>query len=445
MSKVLLISPPYMKISYPSYAMPIALTKGTDYMNPGLLISSAMLDECNIANKIIKIKRMEDLKTLDTEISDDTVLIGISCTCAWEYLESLKIAEYAKSVNQKVKIVLAGWQVKSIGKMVFDDSKDIDYIILGDAEYTIKELYDNIIMESKKPIISVISRDEKNLSIDYPKQYPVVRFSKIDFSKFPDYQNYLPYVEESRNCPYSCQFCLNSCVCDRYQNVPLDVFIANVESVERLYGENADAILLAANFGVNAKETQKKLAYLKTKRMKWNIELHVDNRWEEYVDLLAASGINKVSIGFESGSPSVLKLMNKTKNPINYLARLETMLVRLNEQGIQPSLNLLIDYRETRETISETLRYLNRNQYLIKKVKGNFMFAFEGILKNIDYTYNPNIIIDDYGRSIHAYPVLPSGLTLDDMSLIIDEIEKGNYSLDVVNKVYESKKRTLVK
>ena len=119
------------------------------------------------------------------------------------------------------------------------------------------------------------------------------------------------------------------------------------------------------------------------------------------------------------------------------------MLIKLNEQGIRPSLNLLIDYRETTETISETLSYLNKNKEMIQKVKANFMFAFEGILKNIDYTYNPNIIIDDYGKKIHAYPVLPRGMNLDDMSFIIDEIERGNYSPDILSG--KCKTKTLTK
>ncbi len=441
MSKVILISPPYMKLSYPSYNMPIALTKGCDYMNPGLLICSSILDENNIDNKIIKIKDLNDIRKLNGEITDDTVLAGISCTCAWEYLESLKIAEQIKKINSNIKIVLAGWQVKSIGSAVFEDSPDIDYIILGDAEYTIKELYDNIVMHKNDPICSVIAKNEKNT---FTKQeYPSVHFTKIDFSKYPDYKDYLPYVEESRNCPYNCQFCLNSCVCDRYQNVPLDVFIENVENVEKLYGKDANAILLAANFGVNAKATKEKLEFLKEKEMHWNIELHVDNKWEYYIDDLSAAGINKASIGFESGSTTILRLMNKTKNPVNYLQRLEKMLIKLNEQGIRPSLNLLIDYRETTETISETLSYLNKNKEMIQKVKANFMFAFEGILKNIDYTYNPNIIIDDYGKKIHAYPVLPRGMNLDDMSFIIDEIERGNYSPDILSG--KCKTKTLTK
>ena len=114
MSKVVLISPPYMKLSYPSYEMPLALTKGCDYMNPGLLICSSILDSKSISNKIIKINNLNDENETIKYLDDDTVLVGISCTCAWEYLESLKIAQIIKKNRPSIKIVISGWQIKSI-------------------------------------------------------------------------------------------------------------------------------------------------------------------------------------------------------------------------------------------------------------------------------------------------------------------------------------------
>ncbi len=432
MSKVILISPPYMKLSYPSYDMPIALTKGCNYMNPGLLICSSLLDEKGIHNKIVKITDPNNKNEIERCIDEDTILVGISCTCAWEYLESLKIAETIKKKNKNIKILMSGWQVKSIKNLVFSDSDSVDYLILGDAEYTITQLFENIIKNKDTKIPSLIRRGDSNEYVNY-KLYPQVDFRIIDFSKFPNYLNYIPYVEESRNCPYSCQFCLNSCVIDKYQNVPLDIFIKNVEKLEELYGKNANANLLAANFGVDYKETKKKLEYLKNKQINWNIELHVDNHWENYIKDLNEAGINKVSIGFESGSPTILQLMNKSKNPKEYLIRLENLLYELKKQGIKPSLNLLIDYRENFYTLKETLEFLEKNKQLIKKIKANFMFGFEGIMKNIDYSYKPNIIIDEYGRKIHAYPILPHDITLEDMSKIVSELESGNYSVDIMN------------
>ncbi len=431
MSKVVLVSPPYMKLSYPSYDMPLALTKGCNYMNPGLLICSSILDNNNISNRIVKIDDINDEEVLKY-IDDDTILVGISCTCAWEYLESLKIAEIIKKEYPNIKIVMSGWQIKSIKEKTFADSSDIDYLILGDAEYTIAELYNNVKNGTENSIPSVITRQNKeNLDDCYPK----VEFTTIDFRKFPNYLDYFPYVEESRNCPYSCRFCLNSCVQDNYQIVPFEIFKRNVDLLEEVYGKNASANLLAANFGVNYAATKEKLEYLKTKDINWNIELHVDNCWEKYIDDLKEAGINKVSIGFESGSPRVLKMMNKSKNPEKYLLRLEKMLIELNKYGIKPSLNLLFDYREDYETIAETLQFLEENRSLIKKVKGNFMFAFEGLLNSIDFSCNPNMIVDDYGKRIHAYPILPSGMTLQEISYIISEIESGNYNLKILNDI----------
>lgn len=224
MSKVILISPPYMKLSYPSYDMPLALTKGCDYMNPGLLICSAILDSKNVSNKIVKVIDPTDEQSIISQLDSDTIMVGISCTCAWEYLESLKIAEIIKKEIPNIKIVMSGWQIKSIKEQVFKDSLNIDYIILGDAEYTIYSLYNKIRNDSNESINSVISSNSSDFHNFNDNKYPQVDFQIINFKKFPQFQKYLPYVEESRNCPFSCQFCLNSCVNDRYQNVPIDIF-----------------------------------------------------------------------------------------------------------------------------------------------------------------------------------------------------------------------------
>lgn len=432
-NKVILISPPYMQLSFPSYDMPLALTKGCNYMNPGLLIASSILKENNISCSILKVNDIDDFSKINNCLSDETVLVGISCTCAWEYLESLAIAKKIKKTNENVKIVISGWQIKSIGSKVFDDTPYVDYIIIGDAEYTILELYNKIINNDDRTIFSVIGREDVKKEIS-KSIFPKIDFKQIDFSNFPEYEKYLPYVEESRNCPYNCEFCLNSCVNDRYQNVPFNIFCKNVENIESLYGKDTQANLLAANFGVDKVKTKEKLEYLKDKKIKWNIELHVDNPWEYYINDLKAAGINKASIGFESGSPTTLSLMNKTKDPYRYLERLKLLLLELKKAEISVSLNLLIDYRETEETLIETLTFLEGNKHLFKKVKANFMFAFDGLYKNIDFHNNLNVILDDYGKKIHAFPILPQNFSLAEIGDIINEIEKGNFNHSILKK-----------
>lgn len=419
-SKVLLLSPPYMQLSKPDFAIPKSLEKGIPYMNPGLLISSAILNQLKIDNQIIKIKDIHHLDELKDALDGERCpLIGISCTAAWEYLESLRLAEYAKRKNPNAITLISGWQIKSIQSQVFSDSPYIDYAVIGDAETTLPSLISNINNKKNNSISGVLSKEKQS----YPEVLPKVEFQILDFSKYPNYLDYVPYVEESRNCPCSCFFCLNSCVQDRYQIVPIDIFKQNIERIEGLYGKDASAVLLAANFGVNKEETKKKLAYLKTKSLKWNMELHVDNPWDTYIDDLKEAGITKLSIGFESASPTMLRYMNKSRNIPNYLTRLTNMLQELKKRGIRVSLNTLFDFRETPETMQETISFLRQNKELYSAAKMNYMFGFEGLFRQ-----HPDFVkyalITPIGKRTHAYPLLPQGYTPQKMVELIEQYEE---------------------
>ena len=160
MARVILISPPYMKISRPTYDIPLALKKGVPFMNPALLISSSILKENEISNKIVKIFDISDEEVISS-IDEDTCLVGISVTCAWEYLEALKIAEIVKEkCSNKIKVLLGGWQIKSIKEKVFEDSQYIDYAVIGDSEYSICEIYKSV-LEGKDIDVSSVYKKNK--------------------------------------------------------------------------------------------------------------------------------------------------------------------------------------------------------------------------------------------------------------------------------------------
>lgn len=406
-----------MQVSKPPFPVPASLLHGVQYMNPGLLISSSILDEQNIDNKLIKVKDVNELSEVFNYLGDSkNSLVGLSCTCAWEYLESIEIARRIKQYAPGCKIFIAGWQIKSVKENVFKDSPDIDYAVLGDAEYTLMPLVD------QKPIESIPGVISRECPKDNSKIYPKVDFRILNFSKYPEYQSYIPYVEESRNCPGKCTFCLNSCVKDRYQIVPINIFEANVNNIECVYGKNASAVLLAANFGVNSKYTLEKLNLLKSKELKWNMELHIDNPWEEYLDDLVPAGISKLSVGFESASKTMLAKMNKTKDPDKYIERLEVLLNELNDRGIQISLNTLFDYRETQETIAETIDFLEKHKGQYRAAKMNFMIGFEGLSSKIT-DFDQLTMSNGYTKKIHAYPMLPQGYSIESMVEFIEQKE----------------------
>jgi hypothetical protein len=49
--------------------------------------------------------------------------------------------------------------------------------------------------------------------------------------------------------------------------------------------------------------------------------------------------------------------------------------------------------------------------------------------------------MDEYGKRIHAYPILPQNLSLEEIPIIINNLENGCYNLDVLNNIQGLQKK----
>lgn len=140
--KVLLIKPPYMETSRPDYPMVDTMYAGVRYMSPALILLSEMFSGRGVDNSILVVS---SIKTLHEELPEcmvsNPVFACITCTSAWEYLESLEIARYVHLRNPKSIVAIGGWQIKSIGTKVFEDCEDIDYAVVGNSIEEIFNLY----------------------------------------------------------------------------------------------------------------------------------------------------------------------------------------------------------------------------------------------------------------------------------------------------------------
>ena len=70
----------------------------------------------------------------------------------------------------------------------------------------------------------------------------------------------------------------------------------------------------------------------------------------------------------------------------------------------------------------QTLKFLERNKGLYKAAKMNFMFGFAGLSTKIP-DFKENILNSDYAEKIHAYPMLPKGITIENMVKLIEQKE----------------------
>ncbi len=116
----------------------------------------------------------------------------------WNVLESCRLINIIKKVAPKTIIILGGPEVSYLPFRV--DFSFADFIIQGEGENSFYSLC-KILLDNKLP-------DEKIIKSDYPDLKRIGL--PYDFYTDEDVRNRVIYVEASRGCPFSCEFCLSS-------------------------------------------------------------------------------------------------------------------------------------------------------------------------------------------------------------------------------------------
>ena len=140
-------------------------------------------------------------------------IIGFSCYI-WNLEETIKVIQMIKKINPAIKIIFGGPEVSYNVENLMNRVPELDFVVMGEGELSFKQLLihinDSLLFES---VPSIAFRNGKNISIN-------IQQTKIDLREIPSpfrFQEDIPflskriaYIETSRGCPFSCQFCLSS-------------------------------------------------------------------------------------------------------------------------------------------------------------------------------------------------------------------------------------------
>ncbi|SEN33235.1 Radical SAM superfamily enzyme YgiQ, UPF0313 family [Mesobacillus persicus] len=140
-------------------------------------------------------------------------VIGFSCYI-WNIEETIKVITLIKKINPSITIVVGGPEVTYDYIDWMDRVKEFDYLVIGEGEQTFKQLLTELnTNKAIENVAGIVYRKGDTVKVN-------PQMNKLDLKELPSPHRFpedishlskrVTYIETSRGCPFSCQFCLSS-------------------------------------------------------------------------------------------------------------------------------------------------------------------------------------------------------------------------------------------
>ncbi|PKL75018.1 MAG: B12-binding domain-containing radical SAM protein [Candidatus Melainabacteria bacterium HGW-Melainabacteria-1] len=267
-------------------------------------------DQAVILEFIIKDQTAEIAERI---LSEAPRIIGFG-VYIWNALETRAVIHLIKKVAPQIQIVLGGPEVSYLPQRV---AFEADYVISGEGDtafYTLcKALLDGTPPEQRQ--LGQPPPELAKLSLPY------------DFYTDHDLRQRITYVEASRGCPFSCEFCLSS-LDQKVRKFDTDLFIEQLESLWQRGARNFKFI--DRTFNLQPQVTNRILDFFLSKSTPYfaHFEMIPDHFPEHLKDKLRqfAPTSLQLEIGIQSLNPEVSGRIKRKLKPevveanIRYLA-----------------------------------------------------------------------------------------------------------------------------
>ncbi len=293
----------------------IKFSKPNSYCR-GLLFIAAVLEE--IGAKVSYYNSDYDKKLWNKckkEIKRADLLLSSAKTNNYPViLEKIKLA---KRINRDIKTIIGGPHPTALPRECLEE-KEIDFVVLGEGEETIKELALKLINNQGEfeDILGIGFKKDGKVQVN--KLRPLI--SNLDDLPMPAYhllpgglKSYHPYIDTSRGCIYGCNFCSGPEYWRRtIRTRSFNNFYKELKLIKSLIGKCNFLHISDPMFGVTRKQFDI-INNLKRKRHKLYFSCDVKANYitKDLVKKTVDSGVILFSIGIESLDDSVLLLTNK--------------------------------------------------------------------------------------------------------------------------------------
>lgn len=432
--KISLFTPPAARIMNPmSLEADLKPSKTWVPLGIAYLATSLRAGGFDVELKDLHDYEWNQVERLISDISPD--VIGISCF-TFGRIEALKVAALAKRINPDITVVMGGPHATFFPEQILMN-EGVDIVVLGEGEVTIVELAGCLAEKRNLDQIKGIAY-KKNGQIY--QTLPRSRVKSLDELKFPAYDAFdineynspeippqysdLPgtHVITSRGCPFQCKFCSvhhffggkwafrsPENVVDEVETLIHTLGVRHIYFSDDLFTLNHDRTIAICHEILN-----RRLNFV------WMAETRVDCVNEEMLSWMRKAGCYRIYYGVESGSPKILKSINKgfTVNQV------QTAFKITHEAGIEPCCFLMVgNPGENPETISETIN-------LILEIRPTTLpiIGITTILPGTDQyklSKKQGLITDEYWLSDSPPPLYTGEYPIDDLIYLQMLLTKG--------------------
>jgi radical SAM PhpK family P-methyltransferase len=304
-------------------------------------------------------------------LAEDPLCVAITTTFYVVNLPVNEIVEFIRRHNPRTKIVVGGplianhvrnYQGDALKPALADMGADV-YVIEGAGELTLAAVVS--CLKEGGDLAAV-----PNLAYFEAGQLRRTATRPENNSLDEDIINWLDFADQrlgrtiqtrtARSCAFKCSFC-------NYPTRAGALTLASTEAVERELnsirelGDAKNVVFIDDTFNVPLPRF-KELCRMMIRNgygFNWFSYFRCSNSDEEAFDLMAESGCKGVFLGIESGSPTILKNMNKAATIERYGYGID----QLHRRGILTFGSFIVGFPgETAETVDETLSFLKEHK-----------------------------------------------------------------------------------
>lgn len=302
-----------------------------------------------------------------------------------------------------------------------------DYLILGEGEQTMFELYKVLETNGEAKEVTGIAYKESDEFIKTParvkikdlSELPLPNRKAIDINKYLDtWKEYHGMssmtISTQRGCPYTCKWCSTAVYGQSYRRRPVNLVVQEIKELQRQY--NPDALWFVDDvFTVS----HKWLSGFHAEMIKENIKIpfecitRAERLNSEVLQQLKEIGCYRIWIGAESGSQKIVDAMDRRVD----VTVVQDTIREANSLGIETGTFIMVGYPgEDEEDVQQTIQHLKRanpTHFTITvayPIKGTSLYneIEKEIITKLDWEKSTDREIDfkrKYNRSFYNFAV----------------------------------------